>query len=108
MLDLKKSFVNKLELLKPTRFLPKDVLMKFYFSVILPSLNYGLVSWGSCCNSDFINSIERLYCWAARIIFRSPTDMASSDVMESVNWSTIKLSYKLEIFKLMYNASKNI
>ena len=34
--------------------------------------------------------------------------MASSEVMKTVNWSTIRLSYKLEIFKLMYNAYKNI
>ena len=34
--------------------------------------------------------------------------MASSEVMETVDWSTIKLTYKLEIFKLMYNAYKNI
>ena len=41
--DLKKSFANKLELLKRSRFLPKDVLLKFYFSVILPSnlVNYN-------------------------------------------------------------------
>ena len=53
-------------------------------------------------------SIERLHSWAARVIFKLPKDMASSEVMETVNWSTIKLSYKLEIFKLMYNAPKNI
>ena len=34
--------------------------------------------------------------------------MASSEVMKTVNWSTIRLSYKLEIFKLMYNTYKNI
>ena len=34
VLDLKKNFANKLELLKRPRFLPKDVLKKFYFSVI--------------------------------------------------------------------------
>ena len=34
--------------------------------------------------------------------------MASSEVMETVNWSTIKLSNKLEVFKLMFNAYKNI
>ena len=52
VLDLKKNFVKKLELLKRSRFLAKDVLMKFYFNVILPSINYGLVLWSSCCNSD--------------------------------------------------------
>ena len=108
VLDLKKSFASKLELLKRSRFLPKDVLIKFYFSVILPSINYGLVLWGSCCNSELINSIDRLHCRAARIIFNLSKDMASSEVMKTVNWSTIRLSYKLEIFKLMYNAYKNI
>lgn len=57
VLDLKKNLANKLELLKRSRFSPKDVLKKFYFSVILPSINYGLVLWGSCCNSELINSM---------------------------------------------------
>ena len=107
-MDLKKSFASKLELLKRSKFLPKDILLKFYFSVILPSINYGLVLWGSCCNSELLNSIDRLHCRAARIIFNFSKDMASSEVMETVNWSTIKLSYKLEVFKLMFNAYKNI
>ena len=83
-------------------------MTKFYFSVILPSINYGLVLWGLCCNSELINSIDRLHCRTARIIFNLSKDMASSEVMKTVNWSTIRLIYKLEIFKLMYNANKNI
>ena len=75
-------------------------MLKIYFSVILPSINYGLVLWGSCCNSELFNSIDRLHCRAARIIFDLSKDMASSEVMETVNWSTIKLIYKLEIFTL--------
>ena len=77
----------------------------------LPSINYGhygLVLWGSCCNSELINSIDRLHCRAARIVFNLSKDMASSEVMKTVNWSKIRLIYKLEIFKLMYNANKNI
>lgn len=106
-MDLKKNLANKLELLKRSRFSPKDVLKKFYFSVILPSINYGLVLWGSCCNSELIDSMGRLHCRVARIIFNLSKDMASSEVMKTVNWSTIRLSYKLEIFKLTYNAYKN-
>ena len=105
---LRKASRAKLELLKRSRFLPKDVLIKFYFSVILPLINYGLVLWGSCCNSELINSSDRLHCGAARIIFNLSKDMVSSEVMKTVNWSTIRLSYKMEIFKLMYNAYKNI
>ena len=44
VMELKKSFVNELELLKTFRFLPTDVLLKFYFRVILPSIkNMGIV-----------------------------------------------------------------
>ena len=43
ILDAKKSFVNKLNLLKASRFLPKDLLLALYFKVILPSITYSLV-----------------------------------------------------------------
>ena len=48
LMDVKnfKSFANKLDLLKRSRFLPKSVLRDFYFKVILSSVKYGLVLWG--------------------------------------------------------------
>ena len=49
-LELKKSFVNKLCLLKKLRFLPRKMLQDFYLRVIFPSGNYGLILWGACCN----------------------------------------------------------
>ena len=108
VMELKKSFVNKLELLKRSRFLPTDVLLKFYFSVILPSIKYGLILWGSCCNSNLINSIERLHCRAARIVFNLPKDMPSVDVLKINKWRTLKLDYKLEVFKLFYKANNGV
>ena len=38
MLDVKKSFAKKLDLIRRSRFLQKDVLSNFYFKVILPSV----------------------------------------------------------------------
>ena len=40
MLDVKKSFAKKLDLIRRSRFLPKDVLSNFYLKVmiILPSV----------------------------------------------------------------------
>ena len=52
MLDLKKTFAKKLDLIRQSRFLPKDVLINFYFKVIFPSVTYGLVLWGSCFNAE--------------------------------------------------------
>ena len=103
-LELKKSFVNKFCLLKKLRFLLRKVLRDFYFRVISPSVNYGLILWGACCNSDILYSLERLHCRAARIVFNLPKDMASHDVLERAEWFTIRFYYKLAIFKCMHKA----
>ena len=106
-LETKKSFANKLNLLKRSRFLPEGVLKDFYFKVILPSVKYGLVLWGSCCNSDILDSIERLHCRAARIIFNLPKDMSTNDVLKYDQWSTFSLYYKFDILRLFYKANND-
>ena len=68
-MDVKKSFATKLDLLKRSTFLPKSALRDFYFAVILPSVKHGLLLWGACCNSNLLDSIERLHCRASQIIF---------------------------------------
>ena len=91
-LDIKKSFANKLDLLKRSRFLSTKVLRDFYFKVILSSVKYGLVLWGACCDSDLFHSIERLHCRASRIIFNLPKDMASCDAFGYNQWPSIFLN----------------
>ena len=56
------------------------------------------------CNSDLLDSLERLHCRAARIIFNLPKDMASHDVLERAEWFTIRFYYKLAVFKCMHEA----
>ena len=104
VLETKKSFAKKLDLLKCSRFLPRAILKDFYFKVILPAVKYGLVLWGSCGNSDLFKSIERLHCRAARIIYNLPKDMASEDVLRHVQWPTFLMYYKLDILRLFYRA----
>ena len=103
-LELKKSFVNKLCLLKKLRFLPRIMLPDFYLRVVFPSVNYGLILWGACCNSDNLDFLERLHCRAARIIFNLLKDMASHGVLERAEWFIIRFYYKLAIFKFMHKA----
>ena len=62
VLETKKSFAKKLDLLKCSRFLPRAILKDFYFKVILPAVKYGLVLWGSCGNPDLFKkgfTVER-------------------------------------------------
>ena len=58
MLDLKKTVAKKLDLIGRSRILPRDVLINFYFKVILPSVTYSLILWGSCFNADVFDSLE--------------------------------------------------
>ena len=81
ILELKKSFANKIDLLRCSRFLPKNVLLKFYFSVMLPSVKYGIILWGSCTNSDLQYSIEKLHCRAAKIVYNLSKDTASREAL---------------------------
>ena len=107
LMVVKKSFANKLDLLKRSRFLPKSVLRDFYFKVILPSVTYGIVLWGACCKSNLRDSIERLHCRASRIIFNLPRDIPSKEVLAYDRWPTIFLYYKIDIFKIFSKAHSN-
>ena len=100
--DVKKSFVNKLNLLKRSSFLRREVLLDLYFKVILPAVLYGLVVWGGCVNAEQLNSLEVLYCRAARVIYNLPRDMPSAEVYQYTKWSTLNYLYKLRIIKLFY------
>ena len=75
--ELKRGFVNKLNLIKRSRFLPRNTLLDLYFKVILPSITYALPIWGGCTNKDEFNALESIHCRAARVIFNLPRDTPS-------------------------------
>ena len=100
--DVKKSFLNKLNLLKRSSFLSKNALLDLYFKVILPSVLYGLIVWGGCINAEQLNCLEILHRRAARVIYKLPKDLPSSDVYQHTNWDTIDYMYKLRLIKLYF------
>jgi len=106
-MDVKKCFATKLDRLKRSKFLPKSVLRDFYFKVILPSVKYGLVLWGVCCDSNLFDSIERLHFRASRIIFNLPRAIPSKEVLAYDRWPTIFLYHKIDIFKIFLKAQND-
>ena len=44
--EVKKVFVNKLNMLKRSRFLPKQLFLDLYLKVILPSVTYSVAGVG--------------------------------------------------------------
>ena len=101
--DVKKNFVNKLNLLKRSSFLIRSALLDLYFKIILPSVLYGLVVWGGCPNAELLHSLEVLHRRAARIIYNLPRDMPTEEVYRHSNWNTLTLYYKLRLIKLLHS-----
>ena len=101
--DVKKNFVNKLNLLKRSSFLNRNALLDLYFKIILPSVTYGLVVWGGCPNTDLLHSLETLHRRAARIIYNLPRDMPTDEVYRHSNWNTLTFYYKLRLIKLLHS-----
>ena len=77
--NLAKSIVSKLCLLRRMQFLHRKQLEDFYAKVILPSVTYGLVVWGSCYKTHFSN-LEKLRARAGRIVYGLSWDISTADV----------------------------
>ena len=108
ILELKRGFVNKLNLIKRSRFLPRNSLLDLYFKVILPLVTYALPIWGCCTNKNEFNSLESIHCRAARVIYNLPRDMPSEDVRKIANWDSLFDINKVKIATLTYNIYNRI
>ena len=78
--ELAKSFTQKLNLLKSLYFLPRQARTDFYFGVILPSVTYGMLVWGSC-GQTFFSNLESIHFRAAKIIFNLDWCTPSKEVL---------------------------
>ena len=93
--ELKKSFANKLSLIKKSRFLPQQDLLNLYFKAIIPAVTYGISVWGGTNRQDELDSLERLHCRAARVIFNFAKDLPSMEVLTRAKWDTLRNFYNL-------------
>jgi hypothetical protein len=106
-LEVVESFNKKLNLLKSFHFLPLQARLDFYFKVILPSITYGILIWGSVGKTIFDN-LERIHIRAARLIYQYAWDKPSKEVQTQTNWRPLKLFYNLKLLKLIFNYYRNL
>ena len=83
--ELTKSFTQKLNLLKSLYFLPIQAKTDFHFGVILPSVTYGMLVWGSCGQVLF-SELESIHVRAAKIIFNLDWCTPSKAVLAIAKW----------------------
>ena len=106
--ELKRGFVNKLNLIKHSYFLPRNSLLVLYFKVILPSVTYALPIWGCCTNKNEFNSLKSIHCRTARVIYNLPRDMPSEDIRKNAYWDSLFDTYKVKIATFIYNIYNHI
>ena len=100
--EVKKSFVNKLNLLKRSSFLSRDILKDVYLKTILPSVSYALPIWGSFTNKDRFLALESLRCRAAKLINGLTRDMPSVEILKIAKWDSLHFMYKVKLATLAY------
>ena len=106
-MEVVKSCHKKLNLLKSFHFLPLQARLDFYFKVILQTITYGILIWGSVEKTIFDN-LERIHIRAARIIYHYTWDKPSKEVQSQTNWRPLKLFYNLKLLKLVFNHYHNL
>ncbi|KAL9983136.1 hypothetical protein ACROYT_G005268 [Oculina patagonica] len=103
--NVAKSFASKLSLLRRMRFLPREQLEDFYTRVILPSVTYGLVLWGSC-NKTHLSNLEKLHTRAGRIVYGLPWDTSTEDVPTRTRWDSLEEVYKKRLSEFVFKCIK--
>ena len=101
--ELAKSFTQKLNLLKSLYFLPRQARTDFYFGVILPSVTYGMLVWGSC-GQTFFSNLESIHVRAAKIIFNLDWCTPSKEVLTAAKWNTLETMYEKRLLILAHRA----
>ena len=104
--ELIKSFSQKLNLLRSLYFLPTTPRADFYFKVILPSVTYRWVVWGSCGKSLF-DELEKIHVRAAKIIYGLDWYTPSDQVLAQSKWPTVKNLYEHNLFMLAHDCFYN-
>ena len=94
--ELIKSFSSKLNLLRSRYFLPTTARADFYFKVILPSVTFGLVVWGSCGKSLF-HELEKIHVCAAKIIYGLDWYIPSDQVLAQSKWPAVEDLYEYRL-----------
>ena len=104
--ELKKSFANKLNLIKKSRFLPKQDLLNLYFKVIIPAVTYGISVWGGTNRLDDFDSLKTTL-QSSKSHFYFAKDLPSAEALARAKWDTLRTFYKQSILKLIYKMYHN-
>ncbi|XP_067052004.1 uncharacterized protein [Acropora muricata] len=105
-ITLARSALNaKVKMLRRINFLSTSILENFYYKIVIPSVLYGIVIWGS---GPKFKDLEMIHIRAARLIHKLSTSFKDSDILSKVSWMPLEYFYKFRILTITYNAYYNL
>ena len=84
-------------------FLPLHVLRILYNSLILPHLQYWILTWGFC-----LGRLQKLQKRSVRIIARSKYNAHTDPLFKSLNLLKLKDLFELSVFKIYFKFKHNL
>ena len=96
-------FVRMFEL---KHFVPENVLYSFYWTLILPYINYGILIWGNTCKI-YLDKIFKLQKWTIRIVSNSHYRSHTGPLFSKFNVLNVHDTFKLNLGIFMYKHHSN-
>ena len=84
------------------KFVPKNILLVIYSSLILPLFDYCDAVWANL-NKGLSSKLQKLQNRAARIITFQGYDIRSSDILNHLNWDQLSVRRSKRICVIMNN-----
>ena len=79
--------------------LGREVINKFYYSTIIPSVTYNITVWGN--SNTVIKQLDILHAKATRLIYRLDSNITDKDSIKKAGWMSIEYMYKRRLLCLM-------
>ena len=103
--SVRSAFNAKVKMLRRINFLPTSILETFYYKIVIPSVLYGIVIWGS---GPKLKDLEMIHIRAARLIHKLPNSFKDSDILSRVGWLPLEYFYKFRILTITHDAYYNL
>ena len=78
---------------------PQKSLSCFYYTYVIPSLNYCSLVWRSCRKSN-LQRLHRLQNLSARIILKLPKPYSATTAINTLQWRTLEEYQDVKVLKL--------
>ena len=105
--EISKKIASGVSAIKRIRdFVPREILLTVYNSLIQPHFDYCSVVWG-CCSKGLSQKLQKLQNRAACIITFSNHDRNTDELLNSLNWYKLEHQRAASKSIMMYNAVNN-